>query len=69
MLNTSNLQPESSVESKVNELVRVSSYKAELRHETKDVLKQLSANVASLEDLSGRLSFMMSELRSLIKHR
>jgi hypothetical protein len=38
-----------------------------LRHETKDVLKQLEANILLLEDLGGRLSFVLSEVRSLIR--
>lgn len=38
-----------------------------LRHETKDVLQQLHANIALLEDLGGRLGFVMSEVRSLIR--
>jgi len=32
-----------------------------------DVLEQLRRNLAQLEDLQGRLSFMMGELRSLIR--
>lgn len=38
-----------------------------LRHETKDVLKQLHNNIALLEDLGGRLGFVMSEVRSVIR--
>lgn len=38
-----------------------------LRHETKDVLQQLTNNIAMLEDLGGRLGFVMSEVRSLIR--
>ncbi len=38
-----------------------------LRHETKDVLKQLQTNIQLLEDLGGRLGFVMSEVRSVIK--
>ena len=38
-----------------------------LRHETKDVLKQLHNNIQLLEDLGGRLGFVMSEIRSLIR--
>lgn len=38
-----------------------------LRHETKDVLKQLQANIQMLEDLGGRLGFVMSEVRSIIR--
>ena len=38
-----------------------------LRHETKDVLKQLHHNIQLLEDLGGRLGFVMGEVRSIIK--
>lgn len=38
-----------------------------LRHETKDVLQQLQNNIQLLEDLGGRLGFVMSEVRSLIR--
>lgn len=38
-----------------------------LRHETKDVLKQLHANINCLEDLGGRLGFVLGEVRSLIR--
>ena len=38
-----------------------------LRHETKDVLQQLQSNIQMLEDLGGRLSYMMGEIRSLIR--
>jgi len=38
-----------------------------LRHETKDVLKQLHANIQMIEDLGGRLGFIMSEIRTLIR--
>jgi hypothetical protein len=38
-----------------------------LRHETRDVLKQLDANIRMLEDLGGRLGFVMSEVRGLIR--
>lgn len=32
-----------------------------------DVLKQFQANMATLEDLNGRLRFMMTEIRGLIR--
>jgi hypothetical protein len=32
-----------------------------------DVLRQFQTNMATLEDLSGRLRFMMTEIRSLVK--
>lgn len=38
-----------------------------LRHEPKDVLQQLQANIAVLEDRCGRLSFMLNEVRSVIR--
>lgn len=38
-----------------------------LKHETKDVLKQLEGNIALLEDLGGRLSFVLAEVRSLMR--
>lgn len=38
-----------------------------LRHETRDVLKQLHHNIQVLEDLGGRLGFLLSEIRSVIR--
>ena len=38
-----------------------------LRPETKDVLKQLNANLNQLEDLTGRLGFVLTEVRSLLR--
>jgi hypothetical protein len=38
-----------------------------LGHETRDVLKRLNSNLNYLEDLGGRLSFTLSEVRSLIR--
>jgi hypothetical protein len=38
-----------------------------LRHETRDVLKQLDYNVQLMEDLCGRLGFVLSEVRTLIR--
>ncbi len=38
-----------------------------LRHETLDVLKQLDQNLRALEDASGRLSFVLCEVRTLIR--
>jgi hypothetical protein len=38
-----------------------------LRHETRDVLKQLDANIQLLEDLGGRLSFVLNEVRGMIR--
>jgi hypothetical protein len=34
-----------------------------------DVLEQLKANIAQLEDLHGRMRFMMHEVRGLLKKR
>lgn len=38
-----------------------------LGHETRDVLKQLNANIQLLEDLGGRLSFVLAEVSSVIR--
>ena len=38
-----------------------------LRHETHDVLKQLDANIQLLEDLGGRLTFVLTEVRGMIR--
>jgi hypothetical protein len=38
-----------------------------LRRETRDVLKQLDANIQLLEDLGGRLSFVLNEVRGMIR--
>lgn len=38
-----------------------------LRPETKDCLKQLHANLNALEDLSGRLGFVLADVRTLIR--
>lgn len=38
-----------------------------LRHETKDVLQQLQANINYLEDLGGRLGYVLSEVRTIIR--
>lgn len=38
-----------------------------LRHETKDVLKQLDSNILLLEDLTGRVGFMLTEIRSQVR--
>jgi hypothetical protein len=38
-----------------------------LHHETRDVLKQLDANINLLEDLGGRLSFVLNEVRTMIR--
>lgn len=69
-LNTINLKPVANAEPAVRPVSgeRVSYRELPgLRHETKDVLQQLHANVAMIEDLTGRLSFVMTEVRSLIR--
>ena len=38
-----------------------------LRHETKDVLKQMQSNLAQLEDLTARLGLVLSDVRSVIR--
>lgn len=37
------------------------------RHEPKDVLQQMQANLSLLEDQCGRLGFMLNEIRSVIR--
>lgn len=68
-LNTLNLQSKDSSPASVRE--PSARYTSEafpgLRHETKDVLKQLNANINYLEDLGGRLGYVMGEIRSLIR--
>ena len=69
-VNTINLKPVANAEPVVRPAVveRVSYRELPgLRHETKDVLQQLSANIQMIEDLTGRLGFVMSEVRSLIR--
>lgn len=68
-LNTLNLHNQVNGEKNtVREPVRASYQELPgLRHETKDVLKQLTTNIQLLEDLGGRLGFMMTEIRSLIR--
>ena len=38
-------------------------------HQPKDLLQQLKANLQQLEDLEGRMQFMMSEIRGLTRSR
>ena len=69
-LSTLNLvNPPNATESTVRETVVRPSYSEipGLRHETKDVLQQLHTNIQLLEDLGGRLGFMMTEIRGLIR--
>lgn len=75
-MNTINLQTQTSSESPAREVAANSTQaKSErayhevpgLRPETKDVLRQLQSNIALLEDQCGRLSFLMTEIRSVIR--
>jgi hypothetical protein len=69
-LSTINLKPVANVEPAVRPAVAERASYRELpglRHETKDVLQQLHANIQMIEDLNGRLGFVMSEVRSLIR--
>ena len=38
-----------------------------LRNEPKDVLQQLKTNISLLEDRCGRMNFILSEVRSVIR--
>jgi hypothetical protein len=71
-LNTANLQQQrdqGASQSTGQVVLRERAYRdvPGLRHDTKDVLKQLQANIDHLEELGGRLGFMLSEVRSLIR--
>lgn len=69
-LNTVNLQTKSATEIQSLDVSRADRAYHEmpgLRHETKDVLTQLNANIVLLDDLTSRLGFVMSEVRSLIR--
>lgn len=68
-MNTTNLQPSDTPTAAVkNERERAVYHEVPgLRPETKDVLKQLQSNISLLEDQCGRLSFMLSEIRSVIR--
>lgn len=46
---------------------RIAEMPSPLRPETKDGLKQLHANLNALEDLSGRLGFVLADVRTLIR--
>ena len=63
-------QTESAPETPIREGVRSDRTYHEipgLRPESKDVLQQMDANLRHLEDLTGRLSFVLTEVRSLIR--
>ncbi len=69
-MNTVNLQANSVESTPVREAsraIRVYHELPGLRHETKDVLQQMEANIRNLEDLGGRLGFVLAELRGLIR--
>lgn len=71
-MNTLHLQTKKSVEVQPRErapTVETHHYRElpSLRVETKDVLKQLDSNIRLLEDLGGRLSYMLAEVDSLIR--
>ncbi|NJL25599.1 MAG: hypothetical protein HC902_10780 [Calothrix sp. SM1_5_4] len=69
-LNTANLQSRGTNEPSVGESGRTTRALQDLpglRHETRDVLQQMQANILILEDLSGRLGFALNEVRSLIR--
>lgn len=68
-LNIVNVQTQETSSASVREpsTRRTNEVPAALRHETKDVLKQLHANINHLEDLGGRLSYVLGEVRSLIR--
>ncbi len=71
-VSTLNLQPKPKSETQPLDLSHAERDRAYvevpgLRHETRDVLKQLDSNILLLEDLGGRLGFVLAELRSLIR--
>lgn len=70
-MNTLNLHSQKQIQTSVREDVAQPSRAYHelpgLRHETKDVLKQLESNILLLEDMGGRLSFVLSEVRGLIR--
>jgi hypothetical protein len=41
--------------------------RGELGYETRDVLRQLNSNLNQLENLVGHLSFVLSEVRGLVR--
>ncbi|MGE0526695.1 MAG: hypothetical protein AB7G93_08975 [Bdellovibrionales bacterium] len=69
-LNTLHLQHPQATDITVQDSARVEHCYHQLpalRHETRDVLKQLQSKISTLEDMSGRLGFVLGELRSLIR--
>ena len=72
-MNTINLQSHTNSELTLRDSsVSVKSERARhelpvLRNEPRDVLQQLQANITLLEDQCGRLNFMLTEVRSVIR--
>lgn len=71
-MNTINMTPHSNSELPLRDSAAVKGERTlqdlpGFRSETKDVLQQLQANIALLEDKCGRLGFMMGEVRSVIR--
>jgi len=71
-LNHLHLQPKSESETPVRETTKLPETRAYrelpgVTNETRDVLKQLDANIQLLEDMNGRLSFVLSEVRGLLR--
>jgi hypothetical protein len=67
-LSTLHLQPKNATETPAREVTRSERVDVPaLRRESKDVLQQLDSNIRLLEDLNGRLGFMLGELRGLIR--
>ena len=48
-------------------LNRTSATMHGLRHETKDVLQQMQSHLNQLEDLSARLGFILTDVRSVVR--
>ncbi len=72
ILNNIHLQPQPNSDSPAREVPAAKIERAYievpgLRPETKDVLKQLQSNIALLEDQCGRLGFLLSEIRTVIR--
>jgi len=70
-LNTINLQPQTNSEIPLRDSSLIKSERARSDlpgfQQPKDVLQQLQSNIALLEDQCGRLNFMLSEVRSVIR--
>ena len=71
-MSTLTLQPKNSAETTAREISRPEFDRSYhelpgLRHETRDVLKQLDANIQLLEDLGGRLTFVLNEVRGVLR--